>query len=305
MPSAAQISSTRPTSAGARRQDDRVREPGRAVRCEAGPGPDSRGPAARRTRCSGPLSTADRPDGVGDRARKRTGARAARALQRSARLAGSASPSSERRAASASAPSSTLALRVPPAPPLHRRRVRIGGRFPVHVSARSIPSRASSRRCRVAGRIIGEPSRDRPRSRSLLTRVTASRRRRASSRISKLRGAQDPLERRALDLLLPHVALAGRRGGAAVVGPHALAPLRSRAPWSSGCASPGRHPHVLDPHRARPPPGQVMRVGDQVPDRSRQGHRSSACESPGHWLGLATKSWLGRGSTCDASAAAT
>src|SRR6478672_1939179 len=80
------------------------------------------------------------------------------------------------------------------------------------------------------------------------------------------RVAQDPLEGRALEVLLPQVSLPGRRTGAAVVGTHALAAL---GPEHGGPprAFPASHLRdVLDPHRAGPPPGQVMGIRHEIPN---------------------------------------
>ena len=130
----------------------------------------------------------------------------------STRRIGSVSPSSERSIASAAVGSADPLLGVAPSPPLRRPRGPLRGspsRPPT--SARSMPSSASSRRRRAAPRIIVEPSRESPRRRSSLVSVT-----RVGVRVGiepdlEPRRLEDALERRPLDLLLPGVAVPGRR----------------------------------------------------------------------------------------------
>ena len=143
----------------------------------------------------------------------------------------------------------------------------VRGRHPAGspTSARSMPVSASSRRRREAPRIIVAPSRESPRSVSSLVRVTSVP---PSARVEadlQLRGLEDALERRPLDVLLPRVAHALGRAGAAKVRPHAGPPLgpQHRGPMRP---PPARIAHVLDPLGARPPARQAVRVRYEVPD---------------------------------------
>ena len=82
-------------------------------------------------------------------------------------------------------------------------------------------------------------------------------------------------EGRALELLLPDVALVLGRAEAAEVGPHPPPLGWSPGPWSTGCAAGALALDVLDPARARPPARQAVGVGDEAPDLRRRGPRSS------------------------------
>ena len=145
-------------------------------------------------------------------------------------------------------------------------------------SARSIPASASSSRC--AGRAPHHrpsPRREIPRSVSSLVSVTSVAAALGSSPISSSRRTQHALERRPLDLLLPDVARARGRGGAAEVGAHPgaalglehLGPLaRARRPA----------PRTSSTRTARRPPArQVVRIGDQLPDRAPGSAGSAGC----------------------------
>ena len=119
-----------------------------------------------------------------------------------------------------------------------------------------------------------------------------------------------PLERRPLDLLLPHVALLVGRADAAKVRPHPPSPAAFPAP-SSSAAPAALAPHVLDPHRPRPPARQVIRIRDQIPDppprggdqppAGHLGHRAAAGETGRR--SARPRAGVGRGPGADASGA--
>ena len=266
-PSAAQASSTRRDRVGVGGQEDRVggrvepaaraAAPGRRSRSRSRGGP---GPRLESKTASSPTAST------------RRGAAAAR--PRAARVcsigvgrrgAGSSSPTRSRSAASASASSSA---RPPgrPTPTTSSRCRGAGSSLPGQrpLDARRAPA---SRISPWPRRIIGEPSREIPRSVCAeVERRPRSRRPRRRSAISTCEAAQVALERRPLELLLPDVALALGRADAAVVGAHA-APLGGlAAPSSTGCAGRRLRVDVLDPRRARPPARQAVGVGDQRPD---------------------------------------
>ena len=179
--------------------------------------------------------------------------------------------SQPRQRASAAAP---VGGGVAPAPPLHRLVARLShaGVLPPFAgrrSARSRPSSASSS-C-VAGRPPqheAPPSREMPRRRwsaSSVTSVPPS----ASLELDPGDGgAQHLRERRVLDLLLPRVGarLASSRGSGSR--PARCGPPASRSTFVQSV--PGAALallHVLDARHLRPPARQVVRVGDDLPDR--------------------------------------
>ena len=211
------------------------------ARCAAGPG---RGSCARRrggSRSRGRSSTLAAPTAVDDRVRQR--ARRRRARPPRARPRGAARAVAElvaqhrqrRRRRAACACSGSPQPHHFAAAPGPRSAGSTRRRSPT--SARSIPSSASSRR-RAGGAAhhraaeAGEPAQRLLAGQRHLGRRSPSGR----SPISTRAALQDALERRALDLLLPGVALAGARRRAAVVGAHAACRARSRAPPSTRAA---------------------------------------------------------------------
>ena len=285
MPSPAQTSRTRRSGRGVGWQHDRV---GRGLEAAAAH-PRQVGVAAAARVAQPVLGRGEDVLGA-DRLDQRRGQRLRRRAARTPRGSrasgqGSSSPIRSRSTASASA-SSSGAIAGSPHPhqfesraARHRPHGDFRGtrakRASPHVSALSIPSSASSRIAPWPRRIIGEPIRDIPLSvcaEAMLTSVSPSRRPQPDL---DPRAAQVAGERRALQLLLPDVALLLGRAEAAEVGPHAPAlgrlqhlgplaapagglaarrsrPARSAATSAAGCRDRRRASRPRDRRRDRP-----------------------------------------------------
>ena len=247
-PPAAQISSTRPTSATLAGQHDRVGGLVEPPGCEAGSDPGSCGRRLAAPGARDRLSTAACPtasaiaSGSGSGAGSTTCSSAARA--RRLGLSELGAQRGQRLAAELRPP-----LRVPPAPPLHRRwRRRIAGRIAVHVQrpldpgqglVEALPGRPPHHR-RAEPRQAPQPlAADQRDQRALVSAPRAGSRARRSAGSSRTASRRSPAPRRS-----------ARRRSRRCSGsrPAPPCPAASRAPSSSGCAARrGVLPHVLDP----------------------------------------------------------
>ena len=291
-PSRAQASSTRRDLGGASGQHHRVRslvEP-------TGAQPDQVGISAARsasqavlgrrpTRRPGPTASATA-----------CGTRPARGRSTSLELgrAARARPRRARRAASRALLAQLDPLGgVPPAPPLHGRVVAIVAhvRRPLDPGQRLVQARP------VARRIIGEPSRERPRSRSLLSRVTSVLPLSLLEPDLELRGARGSARTACPRSPAPTRSAPRRRAAAAEVGPHALAPLgpEHRRPAARAARSPRTSSTrtVRGHHRGR-------WCGSETSSQTRsEGRRSAAFGSP--WASARASDESQRSGACRAA----
>ena len=288
MPSAAQTSRTRRSASASAGISDRVGRRLERCRRASAPGRRSRGrwrAAAGPRRRAEDVLGADRVDQRRAAAPRAGGSSKSVELRRERPRLELADPLAQHRRAPRA--SSSGATPGPPTPtsssPAAARSsatcgdCRPSDKSPAHVSARSIPSSASSRIAPWPRRIIGEPIRDIPFSVCTEARVTW---------VSSLARPQPDLdpgaaqvagERRALQLLLPDVALALGRAEAAVVGPHAapLGGLQHLGPLAALAAALALD--VLDPRRSAATSAAGCRGRRRASRPPRPAPRSCAC----------------------------